>query len=82
MYNNLSFYKEIKGENVIDIEIYKFADKLLFSSDLKFYLDRFSNFDWMKGQKWHLELKFIQVSVKLRNKLVKRVQGPSEQELD
>ena len=46
MYNNLSFYKEIKGENVIDIEIYKFADKLLFSSDLKFYLDRFSNFDW------------------------------------
>ena len=46
MYNNLSFYKEIKGENIIDVEIYKFANKLLFSSDLKFYLDRFSNFNW------------------------------------
>jgi len=46
MYNNCSFYKEIKSESVMDFEVYKFVNKLLFSSGLKYYLDHFSGFDW------------------------------------
>jgi len=46
MCNNCSFYKEIKSESVMDFEVYKFVNKLLFSSGLKYYLDHFSGFDW------------------------------------